>query len=103
MNPQVGDTLEHQSEYCKDPHMYEGCIYQEYNGGEHYMFCQVGYHVFALINLEEGNRLHDPVAHSSAEHALLRIISQLEEPITMVAKDFESFINGERHERDKFI
>ncbi len=104
MNPKIGDTLEQQSKYCKNPHLYEGGIYQE-KGGEYLMFCQVGYHKFALINLEDGNRMDDPIAEEHDDllypsTVLLRMVGQLEEPITMVAENFQSFMDAEMYKCD---
>jgi len=56
----IGEKFEDQIERIRDPHRYEGNIYQD-SGDETWMFCQVGPHTFAFICLNSGNRVFTPM------------------------------------------
>lgn len=58
-----GQKFSEQIKLVSSPHSLEGSVYEAPTGL--LMFCQVGYASFVFINLEDGNRMTDPVAWNS--------------------------------------
>jgi hypothetical protein len=59
MDLTIGDTFKSQIEAVAEPHRFEGYVYE--TPSDLVMFCQIGYGLFAFINLLDGNRMNDGV------------------------------------------
>ena len=86
--------LEEQIKICTNPHLYEGLVYVN-DSDEAYMFCQVSWHKFDMINLDTGNRTTmSGVQMKCKEHphgrspagTLKRISQECEQSLTCAGK-----------------
>jgi hypothetical protein len=63
INFREGESFRRHCEFVKSPHSLEGFVY--FYNGVAFMFTQVSYNAFTMIELESGNRYFDPVGGGS--------------------------------------